>query len=198
MRQSNGFLNFSEMGKYSLNYRIINAALFVAISVMLTAPTVKAQPVPQFVKFTDKSLTEVKTGLRGKLKDRLELYIQALNKSELGTIYELMPDACRHNLVKEDWLKQVVFDSAGQIQDFTVETVYQGGFTSPENLKGRRWIVKGCAKYLVGGKAVSYQLSIDAVQRKREWYFCGSGNSIGSSADYLLTCGESLLNNNRK
>ena len=107
---------------------------------------------------------------------------------DFASIYDLMPDGCRHGLGKDAWLKQVRYESPGRIKQFVVEEVYAGNYTGSENLSGEKWIVKGCGTYQVGNKSVNYQASIDALLLNGEWYICRSGIAVESTDNQYIHC----------
>jgi hypothetical protein len=128
--------------------------------------------------------------MRAKLIGRLELYILSVSKGDLSSVYDLTPDACRHGLNKEEWLKQVHYESPGQMRRFVIDEVYAGDYTDAANLRGKKWNAKGCATYQVGRKHIKYQYNLSLLLNNGEWYICSSGIVVLGADNHYALCSE--------
>lgn len=146
------------------------------------------QPPHAFVKSEEDAFNQVAAERRARLADRLGLYIESLSKGEFGGIYDLMPDACRRGLGKDEWLKHLRHESPGRIRQFVVEEVYAGDHAAPESLGGEQWIAGGCATYLDGNKTARYKAAVHVVWLNGDWYICGSGIAVEGPDNEYLRC----------
>jgi hypothetical protein len=153
---------------------------------------IKITPAPtqEILKVEDGALDQVSQSLRARLLARLKLYLESMAKDDLGTVFDLLPEGCRYGLSKDEWLKQVHIDSPGRIQQFTVEDVYKGDYTSGGKLNGEKWNVKGCGTYRKGNQSVNYKVSVGALLSDGEWYFCYIGELIEGAENQRVPCSD--------
>ena len=162
----------------------------IAAATLYSGTTALSQSNQTFVEWGDNALDQVPAQVRARLIERLELYIKSLNETEFGNIYDLKPPACRGNLAKDEWLKQVRDVSPGHIQRFVIGEVYIDNYSDSENLQGEKWIVTGCGTYNKGKKSVRYKVSYDTLLQNEEWYICTSGIAVQGTANKYIRCPE--------
>lgn len=160
--------------------------LFLVIASMLAVNMTGLPQSNSVLQIKEEALDQIPSANRVRLVERLELYIESLIKHDFSNAYDLLPDGCKHGLRKEDWLKEVRYESPGQLQKFILKDAYTGDYDSPEILPGEKWIITGCGVYRVGNESISYKSHYSAMLMNGEWFICRSGVAIeGEKKDYV-------------
>jgi hypothetical protein len=147
-----------------------------------------SEPPGKSLQIKGEALEQVPLEKRARLLERLGRYLDSLRKEEFSNIYQLIPDGCRHGLSKDQWQKQVRYESPGRIEGLIVSEVYQGEYEAPEILQGEKWIVKGCAIYRRGKESTSFQASYSLLLLNAEWYVCRSGILVEGKDNHYVRC----------